>query len=915
MGDASLSNLIIQVLQSIREDLKRFLRVTLEVTHGTSAGLAISSPPGELLFADDGESVLVASPDLSELAVRIGHAFFVDDPGIAGLPQAHPWSSTQGASDWMLVHPVVRGHQFPPMALYVRGTGERPGREALADLVRLFAPGLALLVEVRFRKSHPTRYELLARATSDVIWDWDVRNDRLDVNENLHKVFGYRPAEENLDFAWWYDRVHPDDRNILDNGIAALLKSGHTWSGEYRFRRSDGSYALVLDQSCVARDSSGSPVRMVGAMSDISARRQAEDALKLARTELETALNRLQQFMNQSSDVLCTYDHEGRFVHVSDAAERLWGYTPESLLGRPLVELVHPDDQEFSRQQCGHVFVGGRCSDFLNRYLHRDGHSVHMQWSAVWSDQDQLGFAIARDVSDRVANLRRVRDSEERYRLVFEHNPAPMWVYDERTFKFITVNQAALDKYGYTREEFLALNVMDLVSPDTSDEVWARLGNGIGTGPRSGEWTHCAKDGTVFIVQGWSYPLNIDGTFARLAVAIDITAQRNLETQLRRSQEMEALGQLAGGIAHDFNNLLTVINGFAALALQQLDPGGGVHGQVEAILGAGERAARLTQQLLAFSRRQVLQPRVLKLNEILAAAEPMLRRLVREDIEFDFRFQPDLGLIKADAAQLEQVLMNLVINARDAMPNGGRLTIETSNIMVHSTDIVRHPDLSPGPHVCLAVKDTGSGMDAETQTHIFEPFFTTKGKEGGTGLGLPTVYGIVKQSGGDIWVQSRPGKGTTMQVVLPVTSGNLPAARRPQERAAPVHGGSETILVVEDDERVRDFTSTILRELGYQIITAGDGIEAFHRAQEFDGPIHLLLSDVILPRMSGRELSEKLAPSRPAMKVLFVSGYPEDAIAHRGLLDPGINYLPKPFTPSALSAKLREVLDDTGVGA
>jgi two-component system, cell cycle sensor histidine kinase and response regulator CckA len=381
-----------------------------------------------------------------------------------------------------------------------------------------------------------------------------------------------------------------------------------------------------------------------------------------------------------------------------------------------------------------------------------------------------------------------------------------------------------------------------------------------------------------------------------------------LEEQLRHSQKMEAIGQLAGGVAHDFNNLLTAINGYSSLALQRANPDSRTKTYLEEIKKAGDRAANLTRQLLAFGRKQMLKPVALNLNEVVFDMNKMLRRLIGEDIKFDAKLDPQLKKIKADPGQIEQVLVNLVVNSRDAMPQGGALTIETANFEVDQQYTGKLLALPPGGYVMLAVSDTGCGMSIETKARIFEPFFTTKDKGRGTGLGLSTVYGIVKQSGGNIWVYSEPNRGTTVKVYLPQFDCDKEQAERPGvEKAAP--RGSETILLVEDEDVVRGLARQILQQAGYNVLDAGSGDEALRMCREHSDPIHLLLTDVVMPETSGKEIAQSLTSLRPGTCVLFMSGYTDDAIVHHGVLDSNVEFIQKPFTPVALARKVREVLD------
>jgi two-component system cell cycle sensor histidine kinase/response regulator CckA len=475
----------------------------------------------------------------------------------------------------------------------------------------------------------------------------------------------------------------------------------------------------------------------------------------------------------------------------------------------------------------------------------------------------------------------------------------------------VYVNPAFERVTGYTSAEVLGSNPRILKSGQNPvglyEEMWTTLARGD---VWSGTLVNKRKDGTLFEEEMTISPVRNGGgrLVNYVAVKRDITRERQLEDQLRQAQKMEAIGRLAGGVAHDFNNLLGIIMGYSEMLLDSLSTEDPRRGQAEQVRKAGDRAARLTRQLLAFSRKQVLEPRILDLNITLTETEKLLHRLIGEDIELIIRPGAGLGCVKADPGQLEQVVMNLVVNSRDAMPRGGRLVLETANVDLDEAYAGRRPDVKPGPYVMLAVTDTGAGIPPECREHIFEPFFTTKESGKGTGLGLATVYGIVNQSGGHIWVYSEVGRGTTFKIYLPrVGSEGKELPREPGRRDSP--RGHETILIVEDSGSLRALTRGVLESCGYKVLEARDPEHAQAVFAAHKGPIHLLLSDVVLPGISGRELAHILLPQCPSMKVLYMSGYPDEAISQHGVLEPGLSFLQKPFRPVELTCKVREVLD------
>ncbi len=502
--------------------------------------------------------------------------------------------------------------------------------------------------------------------------------------------------------------------------------------------------------------------------------------------------------------------------------------------------------------------------------------------------------------------------NERAHRLLFEQSPMPMLVVDTTRWRIVAANEAAEALYGYTREEFRAMYARQLRRADERRAPVDAEGELNPLLDVLAATHHQAKGGRIFEVEGQSRPLILRDVHCRLFLIQDVTNQRRLEQQLRQVQKMEAVGRLAGGVAHDFNNLLTVMTCYTELALSALVHSDPVRDLVREIEGATRRATALTRQLLAFSRQQVLEPQVLDLNHCMAAFEHILVRVLGEDIELALLTDRPVGKVLADPTQVEQVLMNLVVNARDAMPTGGKLTVETADVVLDESYAATHPEVTPGPYVMLAVTDTGHGMDAEIVHRVFDPFFTTKEVGKGTGLGLATVYGVVKQSRGHIWVYSEPGVGTTFKVYLPRHSGApLPVSdATPVPRAA---HGFETVLLVEDDPQVRTVLRTLLRKLGYTVLDAMSGGDALLLCEQYEGRIDLLVTDVIMPRMNGRQLAGRLLAQRHDLRVLFVSGYTETTIVHHGVLDSGVHFLQKPITPDALARKVREALESPSV--
>jgi len=529
---------------------------------------------------------------------------------------------------------------------------------------------------------------------------------------------------------------------------------------------------------------------------------------------------------------------------------------------------------------------------------------------------ERLGPAVARALDLKRAREEQARaeearrQSEERYRtlvegvrdLIFALSPEGAITSLNPAFETIT---------GWPPGDWLTKSFDQLVHPEDLPlalDLFSRV--------LHGEWRPASqfrihtKRGDYRVGEFSATAARRDGRLvAILGIGRDVTERVQLEQQLRQAQKMEAVGRLAGGVAHDFNNILTAITGYADLLAEDLPAGDPRRQDAAEIRKAAERAAGLTRQLLAFSRQQVLQSRVLDPNALVSELEKMLHRLLGEDVRLATRLPPGVGHVKADPGQLEQVIMNLVVNSRDAMPNGGQLTIETANVELDEAYAREHYPARPGPYVMVAVSDTGTGMNDEVQAHLFEPFFTTKERGKGTGLGLATVYGIVQQSGGFIWVYSELGHGTTFKIYLPRVDEPTGATARETARETPVVGGTETVLLAEDEAPVRAVARQVLERHGYTVLEAPSAEAALDVAERYSGTIHLLLTDVIMPGLSGRDLAVRLATLRPEARVIYMSGYTDDAITRHGVLEPGLAYVQKPFTPDIIARKVREVLD------
>src|SRR5881398_2478792 len=626
-----------------------------------------------------------------------------------------------------------------------------------------------------------------------------------------------------------------------------------------------------------------------------------------ATTELFHAL------VEHSSDAVALLDETGAITYVSQAATRLLGYGVSELTGTNALGFLHPDDLALAQRLCGQLLdQPGTPLRTELRARHKDG-SYHLVEAVAVNrlDDPAVGAVVAnwRDITERLRAEQALRNSEQSYRSLVDGVRDVIFALSPGG-EVTSLNPAFEEMTGFPPGEWVGRPFEALVHPEDVPLALELFGRVLRGEPRPTiQFRILTKTGPYRVAEFSASAQLRDGKLLGiLGIGRDVTERLGLEQQLRQAQKMEAVGRLAGGVAHDFNNILTAITGHAELLLEDLGLHDPRRADVDEIRRSAERAAGLTRQLLAFSRQQVLQPKVVDVNALVLDMDKLLRRLIGEDVELATVLDPTLGRVTADPGQLEQVIVNLAVNARDAMPQGGKLTLETRNIDLDSSYTLEHSLVKPGPYVQLTVSDSGIGMDEETQAHAFEPFFTTKPRGQGTGLGLAMVYGTVKQSGGFIWVYSEPGRGATFKIYLPRVDTPTEPATLPAPTVQPARG-SETVLLAEDEPAVRAIAQQALERQGYTVLAAPSGADALALAAQHGATIHLLLTDVVMPGMSGRDLADRLTAQRPGIRVLYISGYTDNAIVRHGMLEPGLAYLQKPFRPHALVRKVREVLD------
>ncbi|MBI2678389.1 MAG: PAS domain S-box protein [Candidatus Koribacter versatilis] len=853
------------------------------------------------------------------------------------------------SNDWMGV-PLKKGEQvFGVLVLQSYDALHHYGEQE-KEILTFVSHEIASAIDYRRKRDAlqdaEERYRNIFESVAEGIFQTTIEGHWVTANPSLARILGYgSPAElmRSLDVTTLY--VDPVRRASF---ARALAETNELIAAESQVYRKDGTIIWVTENVRAVHDPAGKLCGFVGTVQDITARKRTEDALRESQA-LQSAMFRIAETAAMSEDLQQMYAsiHQiiGELMYAPNFYIALYDAAADLISFPYYIDETEqpPASRKPSRGLTEYVLTTGQ--PFLSRLenledLVTDGAvkrigAPSFDWMGVPLKKGETTFGVLAVqtydekirysdpdkelltfVSQHVANaVQRRRDqealkrSEERYRSLFERNMAGVF-RSALDGEMLECNEAFAKMFGYERDELLGLP-SHVLYPGGAEERAARIREFRSAGQMSNyETTYRRKDGRmVRAIQNVAIVKDESGNDVTEGTVVDVTERHNLEEQLRQSQKMEAVGRLAGGVAHDFNNLLTVIKGYSELLLDGYGEADPRRAEVEEIRKAADRAGALTRQLLAFSRQQVLAPKTLNLNQVVQSMDALLRRLLGESIELSALLGEGVGQVRADPGQLEQVVMNLAINARDAMPRGGKLTLGTANAEIDELYAREHPTITPGRYVLLAVSDSGVGMDADTQAHIFEPFFTTKEQGKGTGLGLSTVYGIVKQSGGDIWVYSEIGVGTTFKVYLPRV--DAPAEAVPG-RAVPVahrEGGTETVLVVEDEAGVRALVRKFLERSGYRVLEAASGDQALAMAEKERGKIHLLLTDVVLPRMSGSELSKRLVQARPEMRVLYMSGYTDDAIVHHGVLSAGAAFVQKPFTADSLARKIREILD------
>jgi two-component system, cell cycle sensor histidine kinase and response regulator CckA len=763
------------------------------------------------------------------------------------------------------------------------------------------------------------RYRTILDIMGDAYYELDLRGTYTFVNDTAYKIFGYRQNE--LIGMSYRDILTPQVAHNMQEAFSKIYHSGKPeLLIDYEIIDKDGTVKIHRMNAALMRDTAGKPNGFRALAWDVTENKKAEEARRISEEKYRNILESMEEAYLEA-------DLKGNFVFFNDSLSKMLGYSRAELANMNYRNCIEPETIPKIFQTFNEIYRTDKPKTFITHELiTKDGSKKIIEMSvSLKRDRsgNPAGFqGVARDVTAKIKAELAIKESEERFRMIVENMHDTVWTMDFHLhYKYISPGSSIMT--GFTEEEIRTIPLKEQITPESyalmegiMTEAFALKSSGQPVDPkesRTFEVEAYHKDGgTIWIEINATFNRDENGKPLEIVIAgRNITERKKihkekekLEEQLLHAQKMESVGRLAGGVAHDFNNMLNVILGYAELSKMRLTEDNPVMHDIVEIEKAASRSKDITSQLLAFSRKQIIAPKIVNLNEQITGIEKTIAHLIGEDISLFFHTQSDLWNIKIDPSQIEQILFNLIINARDAMPGGGKLTVETFNIQLDEGYCLTHAGFQSGQYVILTVSDNGHGIDTETLKHIFEPFFTTKETGKGTGLGLSTVYGIIKQNGGFINVYSEPGQGTTFKVYFRRTKEVKPVEEVEEE---PITRASGTILLVEDDLPLREMTIEMLKTIGYSVLTVDNPIEAVSLCEKGDEHIDLVITDVVMPEMNGRELRDKLAVVRPDIKVLFMSGYTTNVIAHHGVLEKGVHFLQKPFSMKNLAQKISEV--------
>lgn len=739
-------------------------------------------------------------------------------------------------------------------------------------------------------------------------WELDAQTMEVSWTEETYRIhevpLDYKPPlEEAINF------FHPDDRHRLSDAVSNALSEGKPYDLEIRFITARGNH-LWARTMCRPEIKDGRVIRLIGTFQDITERKQAQQALLKSEERFRATLENL-------PGGVFAHDLEGNFILVNSAACRMTGYSKQELLSMNVTSIDPSSITRNDRIRLWNRLHRVNTMTIESTHFRKDGsdYQAEIHLTAITLEGHQIILPIVFDITKRKQAERALKKSEARINAIFQAAQNVSFIITDARDpepSVLEFSPGAANIFGYSREEMIGNPVSVLHIPeDIARFPQAHEAMRQGKVGFSGEAMLVRKSGEKFPALFSTYPLFDEKgqMFAAVGVSFDISEQHKLETQLRQAQKMESVGRLAGGVAHDFNNMLSIILGNTEIVLEDMNPSDPLIANIKEIYKAAERSRNLTKQLLAFARKQTIDPKVLNLNIVLKDMLNMLQRLIGEDIHLQWLPSPELWPVSIDPTQVDQILTNLCINARDAIEGVGKVTIETANVFFDQAYVENHAGFRVGEYVMTAVSDNGCGIEQEALDSLFEPFFTTKETGRGSGLGLATIYGIVKQNNGFINVYSEPGQGTTFKVYLP-RHRQQPHVTAGKNRQKAGVTGNETVLLVEDENSILQMTRMMLERMGYKVMPAGSPNEAIRiSSQQSAGEIHLLITDVVMPEMNGRELAGKLQHMYPNLKCLFMSGYTANVIAHHGVLDEGVAFINKPFSKQALALKIREVLD------